>query len=221
MRGQRYRLGLCHGARARPGNELGADAEFGRSDDRHERSAAAIARRQPGQSAALSPAGGSGAGGGRSIAAVRQIHGADPHRRDAGLWQPGRLWRRRHRLRFVQYPARQKKEEEGSAIPAAAACRRPGCAAAGDHFHAGSDLQSRRGAQTASLVGVDNSAADRDLSEEVGTADRRHAAAAAAAARPNAGEQSAGRSTSLRGRQPRRRRRRGTAAGILRLRHLC
>ena len=74
-----------------------------------ERSAAAVAARQPGNAAALSTAG-PGDAACESSAADQHLHRAVAHRRDAELRQSQWLRRRRHRLRFHQHAKKQKKK---------------------------------------------------------------------------------------------------------------
>ena len=55
-----------------------------------------------------------------SVAAAQQIHGADPHWRDADLWQPQRFRRRQHRLRFARTPRTAAKKKKPVQTPALA-----------------------------------------------------------------------------------------------------
>ncbi len=146
----------CRGHSLGAGREPGAGAATANSqcrradaDERHaggrncrsqRGAAAAVARRQSGEPAALSPL---RATWRRTRRPPRAIHGAVAHRRDAGLRQSGRLRRRRYRLRFQQYAAEQKEGVEGQS----AACARTGRDRAGDHIRAAIDDAIQRARQ--------------------------------------------------------------------------
>ena len=174
----------------------------------------------PGQSAALSPAGRSSAGGGNQsppsgkFTAPSRI-GATPIYGSPGGFGAGDTGFDSSNTRTAKERRRRQRNPRSRRLPAS--WLRRSRRRLSRRFRP----QSRRGAQTASLAA---STTPRPPEIYPKKSARRIGATLPPQPPPldqTAGEQSAGRSASLRGREPRRRRRRGTAAGILRLRHRC
>ena len=163
------------------------------------RSVAALSRGRSRQPAAFSAAGRPVRGGGRPDATARQVHRAEPHRRDPDLRQCDRVRRGQHRFQF------QERAAEAASEDTAERC--------GDDIRSGAELPAGAASQTAE---AEKAATAGNLSQDVGAPGRSDGAGAP---RRGSAEQSAARNPSAVGGQSRRRRTGGSAGGIFRLLH--